>query len=114
MDENTDPAIEVVIRRDRPEITVRHVGGQAAPPLGMSDPEILIWCQNHGSALITNNRSTMPVHLQNHHLAQSKHVPGIFILSHDTSVGEIVADLKLIWDAAQPGEFENQLVYLPL
>jgi hypothetical protein len=55
----------------------------------------------------------MPVHQQNH-LAAGRHVPGIFVLSHDTSVGEIVADLRLLWDAAQPGEFDDQLVYLPL
>jgi hypothetical protein len=113
LDENTDPAIETALVRERPDITVWHVGGQGAPALGMSDPEILIWCQNHDFALVTNNRSTMPVHLQNH-LAGGRHVPGIFILSHEKSVSEIVADLKLIWDAARPGEFEDQLVYLPL
>jgi hypothetical protein len=113
LDENIDPAIGEALRCDRPEIGLLRVGDLDAPASGMPDPEILIWCEAHSFALVTSNRSTMPIHLRNH-LARGRHVPGIFVLSHGTTMREIVADLKLIWDGALPGEFDDQIVYLPL
>ena len=113
LDENTDPKIGAALRRDRPRVNAWQVGGFGAPPLGTLDPEILIWCELNNCGLVTGNRTTMPVHLKAH-LTQGRHVPGIFVFSPDMSIGGIVADLVLIVDAAQPGEFENQIVYLPL
>jgi hypothetical protein len=113
LDENIDPAIGEALRSERPEIKLLRVGDLDAPAPGVPDPGILNWCQDHRCALVTSNRSTMPVHLRSH-LAAGRHVPGIFVLSHGTSVREIVADLELIWDAARPGEFDDQIVYLPL
>jgi hypothetical protein len=112
-DENVDQAIVSALRRERPEITVCQIGGHGAPAWGTPDPEILIWCEQAGFALVTNNRASMPVHLQSH-LAVGRHVPAVFVLGHDSSVREILADLALIWEAAHPGEFADQIVYLPL
>ncbi|MEX2169119.1 MAG: DUF5615 family PIN-like protein [Pirellulales bacterium] len=113
LDENTDPAVGTVLRRERQGIKVWYVGEVAAPSLGTLDPEILIWCELHDCGLVTRNRSTMPVHLKSH-LEQGRHVPGIFVLGHELSLGDLVSDLTLIWDVAKPGEFADQIVYLPI
>jgi hypothetical protein len=113
LDENTDPRIGVSLRRNRPEINVLEIGSRGAPALGTLDPEILVWCEMHRYGLVTANRSSMPMHLKAH-LDCGRHVPGIFVFSVDLSIGEIANDLLLIFDAAQPGEFEDQIVYLPL
>ena len=63
--------------------------------------------------LVTNNRATMPVHLQAH-LSQGKHVPGIVQLPRRMNIGAILDDLLLIWGASQPGELQDQIVYLSL
>ncbi len=55
----------------------------------------------------------MPAHLSEH-LAADHHVPGIFTLNDDMSIGETVDELLLLWTAADPQEYADQLNYLPV
>ena len=96
-----------------PTIHVYAIGDGIAPPKGTPDPDILSWIEAHDCMLITNNRSTMPVHLRPH-LARGQHVPGIVQLPRRMNIGAILDDLLLIWAASLPGEFRDQIVYLPL
>jgi hypothetical protein len=113
LDENVGPNLRQALHDVFPEMTVWIVGDPGTPDYGTRDPAILQWCDENYFALVTNNRSTMPVHLQNH-IAAGGHIPGIFILHPEMSMGETVDDLALIWDAAEPDEFLDQIVYLPL
>lgn len=89
------------------------VGGADAPPKRTLDPEILCWCEENDVVLVTNNRSTMPVHLAEH-LAQGHHIPGILILNPKLSIGETMDELILIADASFDEEYLDQIVNLPL
>lgn len=80
---------------------------------GTPDPDILLWCEENGFILITNNRKTMPVHLASH-LAANGHIPGIFILNEDMSMGEILDELILIAKAAFEDEYQDQIIFMPL
>lgn len=113
LDENVPPRLRRALARHWPEIVVWMVGDEDAPPLGTLDPEILVWCEANGFALVTYNRSSMPLHLQAH-LDVGRHVSGIFVLSESLSIGAIVDDLSLIWGASFPGEFADQIQHLPL
>jgi len=84
-----------------------------APAFGVLDPDVLIWCEEHAFSLITNNRATMPMHLRNH-LAAGRHVPGIFTLNPEMSIGETADELLLLWSAAESEEYVDQLNYLPV
>ncbi len=64
-------------RRFTKNLLTRYCG---VPPRGTLDPEILVWCEQNGTILVTNNRASMPVHLHDH-LAEGRHIPGIFILN---------------------------------
>lgn len=55
----------------------------------------------------------MPTHFQNH-LAAGRRVPGILILKRQANFGEMIDDLILIWEASLPGEYQDQIRYLPL
>jgi len=84
------------------------------PPLkGTPDPDILRWCEENGFILITNNRKTMPVHLADH-LAAGRHVPGIFILKEDMSMGQIIDELILIAEAALEDDYQDRISFMPL
>ncbi len=72
MDENVDPIYRTQILHREPELVVWAVGDEGAPPKSTLDPEILIWCEEHGFILMTNNRTSMPPHLAEH-LAQGRH-----------------------------------------
>lgn len=113
MDENLDPIYQIQLRRKEPDLVVWAIGDPNTPAKGTLDPDILLWCERYGFVLVTNNRSSMPVHLRDH-LAQGHHIPGIFQLNPSMSVGETLEELVLAALASLEGEYSDQISYLPL
>ncbi|MEG4572341.1 DUF5615 family PIN-like protein [Microcoleus sp. N3A4] len=66
LDENVDSAYQIQLLRRNPSLTVLSVGDPGTPPKSTLDPDILCWCEEQGFVLVTNNRSSMPVHLTDH------------------------------------------------
>jgi hypothetical protein len=89
MDENVNPVFRTALLRQEP----RQVEMPGAPALGTLDPEILLWCEENEFILVTNNRASMPVHLQDH-LAEGWQAMGIFILNDEMRIGETVEELR--------------------
>jgi hypothetical protein len=112
-DENVEPAYVNQIRRRNPDMVVLAVGELTAPSKGTLDPEILIWCEIHNFILVTNNRRYMPVHLTDH-LEQNCHVPGIFILNSQLSIGQNIELLLLIYEASFDNEYQDRIYNLPV
>jgi Domain of unknown function (DUF5615) len=112
-DENVDLVYVRQLRRQKPDMIVRMVGEPAMPPKGTLDPDILCWCETMGFILVTNNRRSMPVHLADH-LAQDRHIPGIFILNSNLGVGENLEELILIAEASLDKEYQDRIEFLPL
>lgn len=113
MDENVNPLYTNQLRRQKPDLVIRAVGEPDTPPKGTLDPEILIWCEEYNFVLVTNNRTSMPVHLVDH-IAQNRHVPGILILNPDMSIGETLQELILIAEGSFDEEYQDQIVHLPI
>lgn len=113
IDENVNPLYPNQIRQLEPDIVIKVVGEPETPPRSTLDPEILCWCEENNFVLVTNNRTSMPVHLADH-LAQNRHVPGIFILNPNLSIGENLEELVLAALASEKDEYQVQIVYLPL
>lgn len=76
LDEHVNRAIQRQLRRLDARIEVLAIGDPGAPPSGTSDPDILAWLEESGYILVTENRSTMPVHLSDHFVA-GRHIPGL-------------------------------------
>lgn len=93
-------------------MVVWRVGLPGAPPLGTLDPDILTWCEAKSFILVTNNRKSLPVHLTDH-LAQGRHVLGIFVMNPRMSIGETLEELRLIWGAGDPTEYADLITHLP-
>jgi hypothetical protein len=113
IDENVNPIYPNQIRQREPDILIKVVGEPETPPKSTLDPEILCWCEDNKFVLVTNNRTSMPVHLTDH-IALGRHVPGIFILNPNLSVGENLEELILAALASEEDEYQDRLVYLPL
>lgn len=113
LDERVNPRLRKGLKRLAPEIVVWRLGDPSAPTLGTLDPEILLWCEERGFSLVTNNRESMPVHLREH-LAAGRHMPDIFTLNPNMTIGETADELVLIWGASEAEEYADQLNYLPL
>jgi hypothetical protein len=113
IDENVNPIYPKQLRRRESIIVVRVVGELDSPSLGTLDPEILIWCESRNFILVTNNRTSMPVHLADH-LNQDRHMPGIFILNPNLSIGDNLAELIVIAQGSFDEEYQDQIIHLPL
>jgi len=113
IDENLPPAIAVQVHQHEPRIQALAVGRPRAPSKGILDPQLLCWIEENNYLLVTNNRTSMPGHLRDH-LATGRHVPGILVAPFPLDIGALVKELILIWGASLPGEFQDQIVYLPL
>jgi hypothetical protein len=111
LDENLAPLYRSQILQRVPELVVWMVGDPTAPPKSTPDPDILIWCEERDFVLVTNNRSSMPVHLADH-LALGRHVPGILILNPNLSVGETIEELILLAQTSLEDEFRDRIGYL--
>ncbi len=92
LDEHVNRAIQRQLRRLDLQIDVLAINDPDAPPAGLSDPEILLWIEERGYILVTENRSTIPGHLADHY-APGGHVPGIFWLRPHASLGSIIEEL---------------------
>ena len=92
IDEDTAHAIRSGLKARRPEIEIRVVGGEGAPPLSTKDEDVLEFIEREGFILVSSNRSTMPQHLRAH-LQKGRHIPGILILRPGYAYGRIIDEL---------------------
>jgi hypothetical protein len=113
LDEHLPPWWRSTIRRLQPQLTIWAIGDPGAPPRQSTDPLLLEWCEAHDCILLTNNRSTMPGHLTAH-VAQGRHVPGIFIVDPALSINQVADALSLIHGASLPNEYQDQFRHLPI
>ncbi len=113
LDEHVDPLYRTELLKREPTMTIWRIGILGAPPKGTPDPDILYWCEENAFILVTNNRKSMSGHLHDH-LAEGRHIPGIFELNPNMSVGETIEELLLIWAVSYLEEYRDKIVYLPL
>jgi len=111
LDENVDPSYKAEILTRNPNLIIWCVGEPEAPSRGTLDPEIIKWCEEYNFILVTNNRKSMPVHLTDH-LAEGRHIPGIFILNSKLSIGQNIRQLIFIAEASFNDEYQDQIVHL--
>ncbi|MBV7337136.1 DUF5615 family PIN-like protein [Chloroflexi bacterium TSY] len=113
LDENLSPIIrDELVKRDD-TVEVLRIGDENVPPLGTPDEIILEWMEDTGYVLVTDNRRSMPEHLQDH-FAQGKHIPGILLIRRGASLGEIIEELWLIWQASEATEYRDRMQFIPL
>ena len=113
LDEHIPPAYHTQLLYHEPSLTVLAIGDEGAPARSTKDPEILRWCEQNHFSLITNNRKSMPQHLVDH-LAAGHHVPGIFTINLNVSIGLVIEQLILIAGASYEDEYIDQIVFIPL
>ncbi len=112
LDENVAHAVRNRLLFYEPDMIVLCIGDETAPVLGTPDPLILDWIESNGYMLVSRNRRTIPVHLQEH-IIQGKEIPGIFLIRSKATIAQIIDDLLMIWQASEADEYRNQIRYLP-
>lgn len=113
LDEHINRTIQRQLRRQVHGLEVLAIGDPGAPPAGTSDPDILNWIEENDYILVTENRSTVPMHLSNH-FSSGRHIPGIFWVRPIVTVGRIIEELYLIWLASTAEEYRDRTLFIPL
>jgi hypothetical protein len=110
-DENFDNDILRGVRKVKPDIDVTRI--QDSGLLQAEDPFILDWAARQGCLLMTHDVRTM-VGFAYERVAAGLPMPGLFIAPKDIALGEIIDSIVLLAECSLEGEWEGQVVYLPL
>jgi Domain of unknown function (DUF5615) len=99
-----------LIRR-KPELDIWRV--QDAGLIGKSDAEVLEWAAAEGRVLLTHDVTTMKQHADKR-IAAGMSMPGVFIVSQEILIAQAIEDILLIAEYSLGGEWEGQIIFLPL
>ncbi len=114
LDENLSPRLKAALLRLDREIDVLRVGDEGAPPLQTLDPDILRYLVSAQRMLVTDNRSSIPGHLLDHYQTGGAPHWGIVWVRPDTTIGQLAAELHLVWSASSAEEWLDRTEWIPL
>jgi len=112
LDEHVPALIRQQIRRRNPLVEVKSIGEPGVPLKGTPDAEILDWLEEHDFVLVTENRRSMPKHIEEHY-AEGKILTGILWLKPDAPISEIIEALLLRWETTTQEEYRHFMAYIP-
>lgn len=113
VDECVPAALVRAMRRRIPEAFAAQVGEPGAPPKGIPDPELLLFCERERMLLVTADRTTMAGWIADH-IEGGHHTWGVLVVAADSSIAQTLDDLALIYEATQDSDWVDVLYYLPL
>jgi len=89
-------------------VTAREVGLDRKP-----DPDILAWAATQRRVVVTHDRNTMPRHAYDR-VRNSEPMAGVFVVSREMPVGNAIAELQILLECSNEGEWDALVVFLPL
>ncbi|MGK7944941.1 MAG: hypothetical protein AB4058_10785 [Microcystaceae cyanobacterium] len=112
LDENLSKKIKFAVLNINKNINIVCVGDPDTPSLGTLDPEILDYLEVSQRILVTDNRKSMPKHLQDH-WQNNQEIWGLFWVREKTSIGELAESICLIWEISEANEWLNVVDWIP-
>jgi hypothetical protein len=112
LDENLSPKLKLAIQRANPSIDVLRVGDPDAPNFGTLDPELLQYLEISQRLLVTDNRSSMPGHLNDHWQVNGQ-IWGVVWLRPSSTIVQCVESILLMWEITEAEEWINRLDWIP-
>lgn len=112
LDENLSPRLKLALQRLDTDVDVLRVGDEGAPSLGTLDPDVLRYLESTQRFLVTDNRSSIPGHLEQRQGVGGIHW-GIAWVRPGSQLGELAQILHAIWTASEAEEWRDQIVWIP-
>lgn len=110
-DENFNNNILRGLIRRKPELDIMRI--QDTEVSGADDPTVLEWAAKENRILLTHDVSTITKYAYER-VASGKPMPGVFASGSTYPVSRIIEDILLLVEASVEGEWEGQILYLPL
>lgn len=117
-DHNFNARILRGLKRRLPDaevVTLRQVGLDRA-----EDQEVLEWAASEGRPLLTHDLSTVTHDVSTvtryawDRVRNGLRMPGVVAVASEEPIGPAIEDLVLVVATSEPGDLENQVIYLPL
>jgi hypothetical protein len=115
LDENIPNPVAEALRRSEPLIEFHHSGHEDGTPVcGTRGPEVLVFAEDNGLALVTFDKRTMLKHVLDH-LANGRHTWGVFVFptGNEMSAGVVSQELNIVWGASDAEEWIDRFENLP-
>lgn len=109
-DADLDARILRGLKRIAPEIDFR--SADEAGLTALADIDVLRLAAAVGRILVSQDRRTMPGHLQK--FIEEANSPGVILLRERITISAAIDEIALIWSASEPDEWINRLVWIPL
>ena len=110
-DENFDNDIVRGVLRRNAQIDLVRV--QDVGLAGVEDAEVLAWAAQENRVLLSHDVATITKYAYQR-VENGLPMPGVFEASQSVPVGVVIEDVVLLAEASLAGEWEGQLLYLPL
>jgi Domain of unknown function (DUF5615) len=111
VDEDFNGRIVRGVLRRLPEldlVQVREIG-----MMSTSDPDLLAQAAVEDRVLLTHDAKTMPAHAYDR-VRAGLPMPGLVVCPQQLAIGAAIADVALLVECSEPGEWESKVVYLPM
>ena len=110
-DENFNNDIVRGLLRKKPDLDIVRV--QEVGLRGADDPAILAWAANEGRVVLTHDAATMTYYAYER-VRTGLSMPGVIEVADDLPLGQVIEDIVLLAEYSNRGEWESQVIYLPL
>jgi hypothetical protein len=110
-DEDFNNRILRGLLRRRPDLDI--VRAQDVGLIGKGDAEVLAWAARESRVLITHDVTTMKQAVDER-IAAELPMPGVYVLSQQTPIAQAIEDILLLAEYSLEGEWEGQIIFLPL
>ncbi len=111
VDENFNNDIVRGLLRRNADLDILRV--QDAGLSGADDPSVLDWAAREGRVLLTHDVATI-THYAYKRVEAGQEMPGVVEVGRSVSVGRAIEDIVLLAECSREGEWEGQVLYLPL
>ncbi len=99
------------LQRGNPQLDIvraQDVGLDGAP-----DPRVLAWAAEEGRLVLSHDVNTLIGHA-NDRTRSGQSMPGLVEVPRWMPVGQAVGDILILADCSREGEWEGQILFLPL
>jgi len=110
-DENFNGTIVRGVRRGSPELDILTV--HEAALTGTPDPELLGWAASQGRLLLTHDVKTMPRFI-NDRVEAGLPMPGVVEVPMIYPIRQVIEDIVPLYKCSDDGEWEGQIVRVPM
>jgi len=110
-DENVHGSVVRGLQRRQPDIDLIRI--QDTEPAGADDATVLAWAAEQGRIVVTRDEATLTPEAYAR-VQSGQRMPGVFVVTDQIPIGRAIDDLEILAACSLEGEWENQVISLPL